>query len=128
MTKQDGFLTASRYQQGSIRRLKRKNGFTWEWRYYMTDDDGVRQPKAKTFPGKPFPAEKSVGLAIEPMLAELNKAPVPGEVVYTFGDALNRRLSELSSSTEKWLFRIFGDRIAFTRRRLCAASGIMTPR
>jgi|SRR5271170_7357396 len=89
-----GATSTSRYQQGSIRRLKRSSGFVWEWRYYVTTDDGKRQLKQKTFSGKQYPTERSVRHAIEPHVQEINQAPAPTTASHTFGQALDKYIAE----------------------------------
>ena len=47
-------ITRNRYQQGSIRKVPRANGFAWEYRYYVTSG-GKRKLKMQAVgPGHPL--------------------------------------------------------------------------
>ena len=43
-------IRRDKYQQGSIRRVKRANGFAWEFRYYV-EQDGKRVLRSQYFDG-----------------------------------------------------------------------------
>jgi integrase len=64
-------ITRERYQHGSIRRVKRANGFAWEFRYYVVED-GKRSHKTQTFDGATYKTEKAVRQKIEGQLLKLN--------------------------------------------------------
>jgi integrase len=64
-------ITRERYQHGSIRRVKRSNGFAWEFRYRV-EENGKRTHKTQTFDGKAYPTEKAVRQKLEGQLLKLN--------------------------------------------------------
>jgi hypothetical protein len=57
----NGLLKVRRdkYQQGSIRRVKRANGFAWEFRYYV-EQNGKRVLRSQYFDGSLYRTEKAV--------------------------------------------------------------------
>ena len=61
-----------KYQQGSIRRVKRASGFAWEFRYYV-EEDGKRVLRSQYFDGALYRTEKSVRQKVESQLLKLNE-------------------------------------------------------
>lgn len=57
---------------GSIRRLKRANGFAWEFRYYV-EQDGKRVLRSQYFDGTLYRTEKAVRQKVESQLLKLNE-------------------------------------------------------
>ncbi|WP_158792272.1 site-specific integrase [Granulicella sp. L60] len=61
-----------RYQQGSIRKVKRAKGFAWEFRYYI-EEGGKRTPKSQYFDGETYKTATSVRQKVEAQLLQLNE-------------------------------------------------------
>jgi integrase len=61
-----------KYQQGSIRRVKRANGFAWEFRYYV-EENGKRVLRSQYFDGSLYRTEKAVRQKVESQLLKLNE-------------------------------------------------------
>jgi integrase len=61
-----------RYQQGSVRKVKRAKGFAWEFRYYV-EDGGKRTPKSQYFDGETYKTATSVRQKVEAQLLKLNE-------------------------------------------------------
>ncbi|MGC9197653.1 MAG: hypothetical protein ACP5E5_01805 [Acidobacteriaceae bacterium] len=51
-------IRRDKYQQGSIRRVKRASGFAWEFRYYL-EQDGKRLLRSQYFDGALYRTEKA---------------------------------------------------------------------
>jgi hypothetical protein len=60
-----------RYQQGSVRKVKRAKGFAWEFRYYV-EESGKRVPKSQYFDGKLYKTATAVRQKVEAQLLQLN--------------------------------------------------------
>jgi integrase len=61
-----------KYQQGSIRRVKRASGFAWEFRYYV-EENGKRVLRSQYFDGSLYRTEKAVRQKVESQLLKLNE-------------------------------------------------------
>jgi integrase len=61
-----------KYQQGSIRRVKRASGFAWEFRYTV-EENGKRTAKSQYFDGALYRTEKAVRQKVESQLLKLNE-------------------------------------------------------
>jgi integrase len=86
--------TRERYQQGSIRRVKRASGFAWEFRYYVIEG-GKRTHKTQTFDGAIYKTEKAVRQKVEGQLLKLNESTEYARSVdVTFGALLERYIAE----------------------------------
>ena len=66
-------IRRDKYQQGSIRRVKRANGFAWEFRYYV-EESGKRVLRSQYFEGALYRTEKAVRQKVESQLLKLNEA------------------------------------------------------
>lgn len=83
-----------KYQQGSIRRVKRANGFAWEFRYYV-EGDGKRVLKSQYFDGAIYRTEKSVRQKVESQLLKLNENTEYARANdVSFGALLDRYVAE----------------------------------
>jgi integrase len=83
-----------RYQQGSIRRVKRSSGFAWEFRYYV-EENGNRIPKSQYFDGAQYRTEKAVRQKVESQLLKLNeKTEYARSRDVTFSALLERYIAE----------------------------------
>src|SRR5882724_11268198 len=83
-----------RYQHGSIRRVKRANGFVWEFRYRVTEE-GQRKLKCQTFDSKTYKTEKAVRQKVEAQLLKLNEGTEYARTNdVTFNALLERYISE----------------------------------
>jgi Phage integrase, N-terminal SAM-like domain len=89
-----------KYQRGSVRRLKGKNGDSWEWRYRIKG-----MMKQETYPLSEYPNEASLWKHLEPAISRLNNGdlnPVPA--VPTMGDLAKKYkreyLPKLAKSTQ----------------------------
>ena len=65
-------IRRDKYQQGSIRRVKRAAGFAWEFRYYV-EQDGKRALRSQYFDGALYRTEKAVRQKVESQLLKLNE-------------------------------------------------------
>ncbi|MFZ2020927.1 MAG: hypothetical protein WAV06_04245, partial [Terracidiphilus sp.] len=74
----------ARYQQGSIRKIARANGFAWEVRFSETVK-GKRTRKTLIFPTDRYPKEKDVRTAIQSQVALENTENDRAKVGATFG-------------------------------------------
>ncbi|MGB9291025.1 MAG: site-specific integrase, partial [Terracidiphilus sp.] len=74
----------ARYQQGSIRKIARANGFAWEVRFSETVK-GKRTRKTLIFPTDRYPKEKDVRTAIQSQVALANTENDRAKVGATFG-------------------------------------------
>jgi integrase len=84
----------AKHQQGSIRKVKRAQGFAWEYRYYDTVD-GVRKPKSSYFSADEYPTEFDVRKAIEPQLKMMNAGTLVGKIqAATLGTVIDRYLKD----------------------------------
>jgi len=94
--------TRQRFQKGSLRKVDRKKGFDWEYRYRDNSQPGcpVRQI---TLSGTLYPTESKALAALQPMLLKIN-----GEQAFvqkcqtTFGTLIDRyieaeRLNEIKA-------------------------------
>ncbi len=83
-----------RYQQGSVRRVKRASGFAWEFRYYV-EEDGKRTSKSQYFDGATYRTAKAVRQKVESQLLKLNERTeyARGQEV-TFNALLDRYVAE----------------------------------
>jgi hypothetical protein len=87
-------ITRNRYQQGSIRKIKRAHGFAWEFRYRALEG-GKRKLKAQTFRGDLYPTEADVRRAVGARVPDLNDGTVYSpSVAVTFGALLDRYIAE----------------------------------
>ena len=83
-----------KYQQGSVRRVKRANGFAWEFRYYV-EQDGKRLPRSQYFDGKIYKTEKAVRQRVEAQLLKLNEGTEYARANdVTFNALLDRYIAE----------------------------------
>jgi integrase len=83
-----------RYQQGSIRKVKRAKGFAWEFRYYV-EEGGKRMPKSQYFDGEMYRTATAVRQKVETQLLKLNEHTEQaraGDV--TFNALLERYINE----------------------------------
>jgi len=87
-------ITRQRYQTGSIRKVHRSHGFAWEFRYYSTNADGKRKLRVQTFNPAEYPTERDVRLSVQGQLSALNADTLGGKVDFTFGQLIDRYLSE----------------------------------
>jgi integrase len=87
-------IRRERYQHGAIRKLKRANGFAWEFRYRVTEN-GKRKLKSQIFDGAVYRTEKAVRQKIEAQLLRLNDGTeyARGQQV-TFNALLDRYIDE----------------------------------
>jgi hypothetical protein len=51
--------TVDRYQHGSVRKVRRAQGFAWEFRYYVMEES-MRKPKVQTFDSAIYKTEKAL--------------------------------------------------------------------
>jgi hypothetical protein len=59
-------FTRERYQHGSVRKVPRSQGFAWEFRFYLTAQDGKRKLKVQIFDSLKYSTERDVFIAVEP--------------------------------------------------------------
>jgi hypothetical protein len=50
-------VSREHYQHGNVRKVKRSQGFAWEFRYYSTALDGKRKLTVQTFDSAKYPTE-----------------------------------------------------------------------
>jgi integrase len=87
-------IRRDKYQQGSIRRVKRANGFAWEFRYYV-EQDGKRVLRSQYFDGSLYRTEKAVRQKVESQLLKLNEATEYARAKdVTFNALLDRYVAE----------------------------------
>jgi hypothetical protein len=87
-------IKRNRYQQGSVRKVRRANGYAWEYRYYV-DSGGQRKLKTQTFNGKLYGTEADVRRGVGASVPRLNDAtPFTPPVAVTFGALLDRYIAE----------------------------------
>lgn len=87
-------IKRNRYQQGSIRKVRRAKGFAWEFRYYV-NENGKRKLRAETFDPKIYRTESDVRKALEPQILRLNRGTNYGlSSGITFGALLDRYVAE----------------------------------
>jgi integrase len=77
----------SRYQQGTVRRVARANGFAWEVRFSETVN-GQRKRKTIIFDAAEYRTEKDVRKAIQGQVALANTDNARHKVGATFGDII----------------------------------------
>ena len=82
-----------RFQSGSIRKVPRKVGFAWEFRYYETED-GRRKLKVETYPTAQYPTETSVRKAVQPTLRMINADTSQGISKVTVDTVIDRYYKE----------------------------------
>jgi integrase len=83
-----------KYQQGSVRRVKRANGFAWEFRYYV-EQDGKRILRSQYFDGKVYKTEKAIRQKVEAQLLKLNEGTEYARANdVTFNALLDRYIAE----------------------------------
>jgi integrase len=83
-----------KYQQGSVRRVKRANGFAWEFRYYV-EQDGKRLLRSQYFDGKIYKTERAVRQKVEAQLLKLNERTEYARANdVTFNALLDRYIAE----------------------------------
>ena len=58
-------IRRDKYQQGSIRRVKRASGFAWEFRYYV-EESGKRVLRSQYFDRALYRTEKPSGKTSNP--------------------------------------------------------------
>jgi hypothetical protein len=69
-------VSRDRYQSASVRKVPRAQGkYAWEFRFYVETPEG-RKLKVQTFDPVKYPTEKSVRMAMQPLMASINTAPV----------------------------------------------------
>jgi integrase len=87
-------IRRERYQQGSIRKVKRAKGFAWEFRYYV-EADGKRTPKSQYFDGGIYKTATSVRQKVEAQLLQLNEGTEYGRANdVSFNALLERYIAE----------------------------------
>jgi integrase len=87
-------IKRNRYQQGSIRKVRRASGFAWEFRFYF-NEGGKRKLRTQTFDGKLYRTESEVRKALEAQILQLNRGTDYGRSAgVTFGALLDRYISE----------------------------------
>jgi integrase len=87
-------IRRDKYQQGSIRRVKRANSFAWEFRYYV-EQDGKRVLRSQYFDGALYRTEKAVRQKVESQLLKLNEATEYARAKdVTFNALLDRYVAE----------------------------------
>src|SRR3974377_1966193 len=93
----------ARYQQGSIRKIKRATGWAWELRFSETVN-GTRKQKSLYFDGSEYPTEASVRKATQNEVAMVNAGNVRHKVAAKFGAIIavyrNEHLPTLRHSTQ----------------------------
>src|ERR1035441_1344369 len=83
-----------KYQQGSVRRVKRANGFAWEFRYYV-EQDGKRVLRSQYLDGAIYKTEKAVRQKVEAQLLKLNEGTEYARANdVTFNALLDRYIAE----------------------------------
>ena len=86
--------TVDRYQHGSIRKVKRAQGFAWEFRYYVMEGS-KRKPKVQTFDSAIYKTEKALRQHLESFVVKLNeKTEYARSAGVTFGALLDRYIAE----------------------------------
>jgi hypothetical protein len=86
--------TVDRYQHGSVRKVKRAQGFAWEFRYYVMEGS-VRKPKVQTFDSAIYKTEKALRQHLESFIVKLNeKTEYARSAGVTFGALLDRYIAE----------------------------------
>lgn len=90
-------FTRTRYQYGSLRLKKRRNGpDAWEFRYYVDDSDGTRKRQYVTVGTKEqYPTEALARKAVQALLLKLNAETPRSELqVPSFGTLLDKFKNE----------------------------------
>ena len=83
-----------RYQQGSIRKVKRAKGFAWEYRYYVTHDK-KRVLKTQSFSSASFPTEKALRQYLAGFTEKLNRRSAEAPLLdVTFNVVIDRYINE----------------------------------
>jgi len=83
-----------RYQQGSIRKVKRAKGFAWEYRYYVTQD-GKRVLKTQSFSSVSFPTAKALRQHLAGFTEKLNRRSVEAPLLdVAFNVVIDRYMKE----------------------------------
>jgi integrase len=86
--------TVDRYQHGSVRKVKRAQGFAWEFRYYVMEGS-VRKPKVQTFDAAIYKTEKALRQHLESFVVKLNeRTEYARSAGVTFGALLDRYIAE----------------------------------
>ena len=86
--------TVDRYQHGSVRKVKRAQGFAWEFRYHVMEGS-VRKPKVQTFDPAIYKTEKALRQHLESFIVKLNeKTEYARSAGVTFGALLDRYIAE----------------------------------
>jgi integrase len=86
--------TVDRYQHGSVRKVKRAQGFAWEFRYYVMEGS-KRKPKVQTFDSAIYKTEKALRQHLESFVVKLNeKTEYAQSAGVTFGALLDRYIAE----------------------------------
>ncbi|HEY6445026.1 MAG TPA: hypothetical protein VIY53_01095, partial [Acidobacteriaceae bacterium] len=89
---------SQRYQNGSIRRVKRAKGFAWEFRYYAREDD-KRVPRVQTLSAAKFKTERDVRQHLEGFILKLNEQTEYAQSAgVTFNALLDRYMKEEMST------------------------------
>ncbi len=86
-------FSRTRYQHGSIRKVPRKVGFAWEWRWYETED-GKRKLKVQTFDSAKYPTQTAVEKAVAPLLKQINSDASQGVSKVTMDTIIDRYYKE----------------------------------
>jgi integrase len=93
-----------RYQQGTIRKVERANGFAWEVRFSETDK-GQRKQKSLYFPSDEYPTEGSVRRAIQQQVTLANSGSERAKVGAKFSSVItlyrSQHLHTLRNSTQQ---------------------------
>jgi len=87
-------IARDRYQHGSIRKVKRSQGFAWEFRFYLTSADGKRKLRVQTFDPHKYPTERDVRKAVEPQMSAINAGTMAAKVGATLGTVIDRYMLE----------------------------------
>jgi integrase len=94
----------ARYQQGSIKKVKRAKGYAWEVRF-SEKLNGKRHQRCQTFDGTEYPTEKDVRKAIELTVSQVNAGTAGERADAKFGaiTAIYRKehLPELEHATQQ---------------------------
>ncbi len=86
--------TVDRYQHGSVRKVKRAQGFAWEFRYYVMEGS-KRKPRVQTFDSAIYKTEKALRQHLEGFVVKLNeKTEYARSAGVTFGALLDRYIAE----------------------------------
>ncbi len=85
-------FSRQRYQQGSLRRVPRKSGDVWEFRFRNHAEAGSPMRQI-TLSAREFPTKAKARVAVQSKVAELNGAP-KAKTVPTMGTVIDRFIQE----------------------------------